>query len=227
MKPSFKAAIFDLDGTLIDSMGLWEKIDRKFLQKRGIVIPEDYVDMVKTMSFDKASRYTIDRFTLPETAEIVIQEWMEMALFEYAHTIPLKSGVLSYLHFLQEHQIKIGLATTNKAILYEPVLLNNGIHSFFSAFTTLSEVDRDKGHPDIYLLAANKLGIQAEDCIVFEDTLLGVTGAKQAQMTVIGVHDAYSAPDKAQILAQADGYIYDFEQMLTYHQKATDAAGPQ
>ena len=221
MNLSIQAAIFDLDGTLIDSMGLWEKIDHEFLSRRGIVTPNDYVEVVKTLTFNQSARYAIERFSLPDTEEMVIREWMDMALFEYSNNITLKPGALAYLKFLQKHQIKIGLATTNTPLLYEPLLRNNGVYDFFSSFTTLSEVERDKGHPDIYLLAAGKMEVSAQSCLVFEDTLLGVTGAKRAQMTVIGVYDESSASEKAQIATQADGCVCNFEQMLKYHQSGS------
>jgi len=218
---AIQAVIFDLDGTLIDSMGLWVIIDQEFLSRRGITMPDDYVQTVKTMSFADSSRYTIERFALSDTADMVIQEWMDMAVFAYANKVPLKPGVLSYLQFLQKNRIKIGLATTNTVLLYEPVLRNNGVYDYFSSFTTIKEVSKDKGHPDIYLLAARKLGADSRSCMVFEDTLLGVTGAKKAQMKVIGVFDAHSAADKEQIMEQADIYIYAFEQMMTCHEKGS------
>ncbi|MDR1160533.1 MAG: HAD family phosphatase, partial [Syntrophomonadaceae bacterium] len=113
MMSCIKAAIFDLDGTLIDSMGTWEKIDHIFLNKRDISVPEDYVEIVKTMSFEKAAIYTIDRFGLPDSQEAVVREWLNLALNEYSASIELKPGVRTYLHFLSQQRIKLGIATTN------------------------------------------------------------------------------------------------------------------
>ena len=85
----FKGAIFDLDGTLIDSMGVWEKIDREFLKKRNISIPSDYIEKINSMSFKKVAKYTIERFKLKESPEELIKEWNEMAIYEYSNNIKL------------------------------------------------------------------------------------------------------------------------------------------
>ncbi|MDR1615505.1 MAG: HAD family phosphatase [Syntrophomonadaceae bacterium] len=214
MMAFFKAAIFDLDGTLIDSMGIWETIDYIFLNRRDINVPDGYVEIVKTMSFEKAAFYTVERFGLPDSKEEVIQEWLKLALAEYSSNIELKPGVRSYLRLLSQQGVKMGVATTNQACLFEPVLHNNGVYNLFSAFTTLDEVEFDKSCPDIYLLAADKLKVKARECVVFEDTLMGVTGAKRAKMKVVGVFDRYSIGDQAAIIAKADKYIYDFHEMM-------------
>ena len=147
----FKGAIFDLDGTLIDSMDVWEKIDLKFLQKRNITMPKDYIEIVNSMSFEEVAKYTIERFNLRETEEELIKEWNEMAVFEYSHNIKLKPNVKEYLEKLKINNIKIGLATSSPKKLYEPVLKNNGIYDYFNAFTSVEDVKKDKSYPDIYL----------------------------------------------------------------------------
>ncbi len=215
---AIQAVIFDLDGTIIDSMGTWENIDHSFFTNRDLSLTSDYLSAVKTMSFSKAARYTKARYDLPESEEEIMQEWMKVALVEY-EKIKLKQGVREYLTWLNNNDIKIGLATTNIPPLIEIVLKNNDVSHLFSAITTGSEVSRDKSHPDIYLLTAQKLAVNPENCIVFEDTLVGVTGASKANMIVIGIYDAYSAKDKEQIQELATDYRYGFGQMVYNHQR--------
>ncbi len=209
-----KGAIFDLDGTLIDSMGVWEKIDIRFLEKRGILLPAEYVQAVKAMSFIDAAEYTISFFALKESPEDIIREWNEMALYEYSHNIRLKPGAREYLKMLKVGNTKIALATAAATQLYEAVLKSNGIYTLFDEFATLSEVTRNKRHPDIYLLAAKKLGIAPSHCVVFEDVLAGVLGAKEAGMRVCAVYDSYSALEKPMISSLSDRYIESFEELL-------------
>ena len=83
----FKGAIFDLDGTIIDSMNVWEKIDIEFFEKRNIDMPNDYMEKVNIMSFEEAAKYTIERFNLKESKEDLIKEWNEMAIYEYSNNI--------------------------------------------------------------------------------------------------------------------------------------------
>ncbi len=210
----FKAAIFDLDGTLLDSMGVWEKVDYDFLAKRNLTVPEQYVKTITPMSFTEAAQYTVDLFHLNEKIPDIIGEWNNMVLYEYGHNISLKPHAREYLEFLKQQHIKIGTATSLPKLLYEPVLKNNGIYELFDALTSTAEVSRGKEHPDIYRLAAKKLGVAPGDCIAFDDILEAITAIKAAGMKAYGVYDSYSAHQKAAILAIADGYVRDFNEML-------------
>ena len=210
----FKGAIFDLDGTLIDSMGVWEKIDREFLKKRNISIPSDYIEKINSMSFKKVAKYTIERFKLKESPEELIKEWNEMAIYEYSNNIKLKPYVKEYLIKLKDNNIKIGLATSSSRILYEPVLKNNHIYEYFDVLTSLEDVKRDKSYPDIYLLVADKLKLNPQDCVGFEDILVAVNTMKKADFKVIGVYDKYADSEVEEIKKISDRFIYDFKELL-------------
>ncbi len=209
-----RGAIFDLDGTLADSMGVWEEIDRAFLQKRGICLSPEYTEKVKTMGFADAARYTAEHFGLPESPERIIEEWNRMALWEYGENIPLKPGAKAYLKRLKGMGVPIALATASAPPLYEALLKNHGVYDCFDAFVSPMDGVRDKRYPDIYLLAARRLGVAPEECVVFEDILAGVRGAKAAGMRVCGVCDPYSAAERPLIAALTDCYIESFEELL-------------
>lgn len=210
----FKAAIFDLDGTLIDSMGVWEKIDKEFLKKRGKSIPIDYIEKINSMSFREVAKYTIERFNLKESVEELIKEWNEMAIYEYANNIKTKPNVEKYLKKLKENNIKIGLATSSPKVLYEPVLKNNNIYDYFDVLTSLEDVKRDKNYPDIYLLVAKILNLNPQDCVGFEDILIAVNTMKKANFKVIGVYDKYSNFETDKIKKVSDKFIYDFKELI-------------
>ena len=210
----FKAAIFDLDGTLIDSMGVWERIDTVFLQRRNIEPSLEYFTAVRTLEFQKAAEYTVSRYNLIESTEDIIKEWTEMSIDEYTHNISMKSNAKEYLTYLKENHVKIGLATASHQDLYEPVLKNNGIYELFDSFTTVCEVERGKGFPDIYLLAAKKLAVSPKDCIVFEDVLPGIQGALAANMRAYGVFDVHSEFEKEKMIELSHAFIYDFKEMM-------------
>ena len=190
-----KAIIFDLDGTLIDSMYVWHKIDIDFLAERGLKVPPDYEQAIKTMHFETAAEYTIARFGFKETPQEIMSIWLNMALNEYAHNVRLKDNAEELLKRLKTLSVKIGIATSSKPILAEPV----GV---------------DKRHPDIYLLTAKKLGVKPEECIVFEDIIDGINGAKLAGMKTIAVYDEGSADDVEVLKSIADKYIYSFTELL-------------
>lgn len=211
---NFKGAIFDLDGTIIDSMGIWEKIDIKFFEEINIPMPLDYIKIINNMSFEESAIYTIKRFNLKESKENLIERWNQMAMFEYAHNIKLKPNVRTYLEKLKENNIKIGLATASPQELYESVLKNNKIYDYFDAFTTLQEVKKDKNYPDIYLLTSEKLGIYPEECAVFEDILIGINTCKKANFKTVGVYDKYAVNDLEKIKNSCNRFIYDFKELL-------------
>ena len=206
-----KAYIFDLDGTLLDSMGVWLDIDINFLSKRGISVPIDYADRISAMSFPEAAAYTIKRFGLPDSIEDLIREWNEMAAYAYGHTVQMKPYTKEYLSKLRERGAKIAIATSSVPELYEPALRNHGIYDWFDVICCSDEVGCGKSRPDIFLYTANKLGVKPCDCIVFEDILIAVKSAKSVGMTVYGVFDKSSETDWEQIKKTADGVIYDFQ----------------
>lgn len=212
--PDFKAAIFDLDGTLIDSMGVWEKIDVEFLAKRGLTLPETYTQEVCSKNFPEAAAYTIALFGLKESAEDIIADWNRMAIDEYSRRIRLKPHAKEYLLFLKGRGVRLGTATALPRALYEPVLKHNGVYRLFDAFASVGEVSRGKESPELYLLAAERLGVAPGDCAAFEDVLRGIRGIKAAGMRPFGVYDRYSEKDQEQIRQICERYIADFAELM-------------
>ena len=203
--------IFDLDGTLLDSMDVWESIDIDFLEKRGIVIPDNYIETVLSMSFPEAAAYTINRFSLPESVDDLIKEWNDMALCAYGNSVQMKPHAKEYLTALHKQGVKMAIATSLPVKLYEAVLHNHDIYSLFHVRCSTDEVAYGKSHPDIFLYTAKKLGASPCDCVVFEDILAAIKSAKGIGMTVYGVYDKSSESDWKQISKIADGVIVDFK----------------
>ncbi|MCT8977505.1 HAD family phosphatase [Clostridium sp. CX1] len=213
MLKNIKGAIFDMDGTLIDSMWVWTKVDEEYLEKRNIKLPDNLKEEIEHMSFSEVAQYFKNRFDLPDSIEEIQSEWNHMAIHHYTHDVKLKAGAKEFLSLLKSKGIKIGLATSNCKLLIEIALKNNDIYHFFDSISTTDEVIRGKDFPDIYLLAAKKLNLQPEECAVFEDILPAVKGAKSAGMVVIGVHDLYSEYQKQDIINHADMYISEYDEL--------------
>lgn len=209
-----KGAIFDLDGTLLDSLGVWYDVDVKFFKNHKIEMPKDYQDAVKNMHFPTAAFYTKERFSLPDSVESIIDEWRELCFEAYENSIRLKDGAYEFIKYLRENNIKIAYATANEENLCKAVLTANGVWDCFSVKSYVSETEKSKAEPDVYLLAANRLGVSPKDCIVFEDILQGVKGAKKGNFTVCGVYDIFSDKDSEEIKRNADFYIKSFKELI-------------
>lgn len=189
----FKGHIFDLDGTLTRSNHVWSKIDEEFLGKRGIKVPEDYFKQVSAMNFEQAAVYTNDRFSLGENIQDIMKEWFDMAVYEYTNVIELCGNAGEYVRKLKEQGRKIALATASTEELYKPVLKRNGIYDCFDCFVSTEQVERGKGFPDVYELAAEKLGLEVKACVVYEDIVEGIKGAKAGGFFAVAcLNDHYS-----------------------------------
>ena len=209
-----KGAIFDLDGTLLDSMGVWRQIDIDFLGRRGFEVPEDYLKAITAKNFKDAADYTITRFGLKERAEDIMDEWFAMAIDAYTYHVELKPYVGEYLKQLRSRGVKIAAATSSDVRLFEPCLKHHGIYDWFDAFSVTTEVKRAKGFADVYQNAAKIVGLPAVDCGGDEDILKGVEGAKMGGFYTVGVEDVHSFYEKEEIRREADRYIVSFEELV-------------
>ena len=213
--PDFTAAVFDLDGTLFDSMGFWNSIDASFLARHGIAeVPEDYLlDIAHLGAYDTAL-YTKKRFGFSESPEEMMNEWHSEALKYYEKNVQLKAGAREYLEKLHNAGIKLAVATASSEDLYVPALIRLGLRDMFSGAAEVSECERKKGFPDVYELACSRMGVRTDDAVVFEDIYIAVKGAKNGGFRTVGVYDASSARDTERIKAEADAFIYSFEELL-------------
>lgn len=212
--PAFRGAVFDLDGTLLDSMHVWVDIDYAFLRSRGLPEEMAYFERIKQISIREAADYTIARYGLSDTPEALIAWWVEMARRAYHDEVPLKAGAHDYLMLLKEKGVRLSVATACAPELYIPALKRLGIYELFDAFASLHEVTRGKSEPDVYLLAAQRMGVSPTDCIVFDDIIDGIRGAKKGGMTTVGVYDDSSREQRSEIESAADYYIESFAELL-------------
>lgn len=211
---TYQAIIFDLDGTLIDSMQLWRRVDAEFLNKRDIEVPDDLFDHLPSgNSFIQTAQYFIDRFGLADSVESVMAEWTDMVRRHYANDVPLKPGAADLVQTIAAAGIPIGLGTSNSMELATTVLSANGIWRYFNSAVTGDMHLMGKPFPDIYLRCAQALGVPAERCLAVEDTLTGVQAAKTAGTTVYAIYDDDSLPQWPQIKELAHRAFQDYHSL--------------
>ena len=209
-----KAVIFDLDGTLADSMWIWKEIDIRFLQSRGLPMPADLQRSIEGLSMAETAVYFRERFGLRDSVEELMGEWNEMAYRTYATEVRWKPGAEIFLETLREGGIRTGIATSNSPELVDAFLSAAGARGMFDCVVTANEVKRGKPAPDVYLEVKDRLGVSPEDCLVFEDILPGIEAGHNAGMKVCAVYDDYSRDVDEQKRKLADYYIRDYFELL-------------
>ncbi|MDP8201352.1 MAG: HAD family phosphatase [Candidatus Tenebribacter burtonii] len=211
----YKAVIFDLDGTLIDSMGIWIKIDKEYLEIRNIPVPDNLFKDVKTgNSFTEICQYFKDKFDLPESIETIGAEWTDMVEEHYKTDIKLKPGAIELIEFLHVNTVKMGIGTSNSKYLAETVLQANNVLQYFESIVAGCEEIKGKPYPDIFLNSAEELRIDPAKCLVIEDTLQGVIAAHNGGMDAFAIFDDNDTHDVEKLKLEADFYAEDFQEIL-------------
>jgi HAD superfamily hydrolase (TIGR01509 family) len=211
---NIKAILFDLDGTLVDSMGIWGEIDREFMSERGLAVPENLQQQIEGLSMNETAQFFKETFHLEESEEELMQIWNQMALEHYKHAISLKPGALAFLEDLKRRGILCAIASSNSPFLVEACLKAHGIKKYMGTFVTAGEVGSGKPNPDVYLEAAKRLGVAPQDCLVFEDILPGIMAGINAGMKTCAVWDDYSSDVWEEKKELADYWILDYNELL-------------
>ena len=214
MLKDIDAVIFDLDGTLVDSMWMWESIDIEYLAQFGLEFPQDLQSKIEGMSFSETAIYFKERFNISDSLDKMKSDWNKMAYEKYLHDVPLKEGVREFLEYLKLNKIPAGIATSNSRELVDLIINKHNINEYFTSIRTSCEVEKGKPSPDIYLLVAMDLIVEPERVMVFEDVVQGIMAGKNANMRVCAVYDKFSEKDEKQKIRLSDYYIRSMAEVL-------------
>ena len=209
-----QAALFDLDGTLVDSMWMWTEIDIEYLRRFGKTFSPKLQKDIEGMSFTETAVYFKETFSIPDSIEAIKADWTRMSIDKYAHEVKLKPHAEALLKKLKTLGFQLGISTSNYREMVDACLDSLGVAHYFDAVCTACEVKRGKPSPDIYLHTAERLAVKPSGCIVFEDIPAGICAGKAAGMTVVAVDDAFSAAEEPEKRRLADFFIRDFWELL-------------
>lgn len=215
MLENIQAVIFDLDGTLMDSMWIWEDIDITYLKKFGKECTPGLQQIIEGMSMTETAIYFKKIFQIPDSLEKMKSDWNDMARDKYLNEILPKPGAREFVQYLREKGIKTGIASSNSWELIEGVLKANEMEHLFDSIHSCCEVENGKPSPDIYLLVAKELGVNPQHCLVFEDVPMGILAGINAGMKTCGVADEASEDQREEKQRLADYYINDFRELLS------------
>lgn len=205
-----KGAIFDADGTLLDSMEIWEKVTPDYLAKRGHTLTVEMEKKLYSMSLEEGTEYIHDLFGLSETPEQIKAEILATIEDFYKNIVPLKPGVYEYVKKLAAENIPMCVASAGNKELMEAAFTRLGLLQHFKAIITCTELNVNKSVPDIFNKARDILGTKTEETAVFEDSLVAVKTAKAAGFIVVGVDDIFNQDDTQAIKENSDLFIKDF-----------------
>ena len=210
-----KGAIFDFDGTLFDSMFIWDTVGEVFLRSIGIEPSEDLQKVLKPMSILQSAEYIREKYTIPLTVKEIIGGINRTAEGFYFNKVQPKEGVTTLLEQMEEQGVKMCIATATERYQVEAALKRCGIESFFSEIFTCTEVGHGKDEPDIFRRAMEYLGTTKANTVVFEDAYHAAKTAKADGFITVAVYDPHEE-SKTQLRSVSDLFLESFTQTNTF-----------
>lgn len=209
-----KGAIFDVDGTILNSMSVWHKVTDNFFKKHGLILTAQKAAQYKEMTLNESLPQINEEFGLGMTFEEIYEDFRTMVAIEYAENIQLKPNVDKYLKKLHNSGIKIAVATSGYEGMCKDAFARLGILDYIDAYAFSSEVGVNKGQPDIYFLAAKRIDTDVKDCVVFEDIVQGIVTAAKAGFGTCAIYDDTNADETELLKQHSDRYITGWLELL-------------
>lgn len=198
---SQRYAIFDMDGTLVDSMPYWRNILPEYL---NMPISEEYKEKIAAMNITDSIALTIQKFNLRKNPQTIFDEISELMYNHYVSDVPLKAGVAEYLKKLQANNVRMCVASASPPALVKAVMEHHDIIDCFDFLCSTEDGFPDKNHPDIYLYCAEKFKSAPPETAVFEDSFSAIKTAKKANFKVVAVYDDTQKKYWDEIIKHAD-----------------------
>ncbi len=211
-----KGAIFDLDGTILDSMFIWSEIGYKFLEEKHIQLPPGADDQFTTMSLMEAAEYYIKHFDNTATIESIVGDINRLVEGFYFNEVLKKDGITEFLEYLRNKDVKMCIATATDKYMVEKALERNGIRHYFSEIFTCNGVGAGKNTPVIYDVSLDHLGTPKENTFIFEDALYAIETANKAGYNLVGIKDVSEKAPEEEIAKLCNYFIQSYEDIYQY-----------
>lgn len=207
--------VFDLDGTLTDSNGLWVEVDREFLSRRGLTITQEYEDEVGRRLFPSAAQFTRDYYHLPDQPQDIMAEWEGLAAHHYQHRVELKHGALAFLEQCRREGRDMALFTACRPSLGRLVVERFGLDGYFRHIVYAEQLGLDKHNPRCLTQLCQILNVPPHHCTLFDDNPFNCAAARATGMTTVGVYDPFYRHRQREMQAVCHRYVRSLAQFLT------------
>lgn len=208
-----KSAIFDMDGTLVDSMTMWASVGSGYLKSLGHQLTQEMEDRMRVMSLLETCQMCKDEFDLAETLEELVQGIFTRIRHFYQNEVEPRPGVVAYLDKLQAQGVEMYLATATDRPLLEAAMTHTGLSKYFKGYITCAEAGAGKDQPAIFEQALAKLQGDVETTVVYEDSVVAIRTAKAMGFQVVGIYDEVAHMHQEEIKALSDVYIQSFTEL--------------
>lgn len=211
---NIKLFLFDLDGTILDSLKIWNDIDLLFFKNHNLIMGEDYHIAIAPLTLEETATYTKNIYKLDIDEEQIMKEWSDLAIKEYAENVNLKKGVKEFLDYLKNKNVHLAIATSCNEEMFKPCLERYGIVSYFEHFYTSQNLKINKSNTNFFKEILNEYKIEPDQILFFEDSLASMKCAKSLGFNVVAVMDKKWEKQKEEIIASSDDQIEDFSQFI-------------
>ncbi|WP_313343298.1 HAD family phosphatase [Sedimentibacter sp.] len=211
---NLKFAIFDLDGTLLESMEAWNNLGRDLLYPKGVKVPDNLNDIIKPMTLRESAEYFQTAFKINLSVDEILNEMSIIMEAKYKNELELKPYVKEYLIKLKNNNVKMCIASATPLNMIEAALKRLDIIDFFEFISSCDEVGVGKNQPDIFYYAAKKLKAEPSEIAVYEDADFALITAKEANFYTIGVYDKFFHDKRKNIELISDIYIKSFKELI-------------
>ena len=206
--------IFDLDGTITDTNGLWAEVDREFLTRRGLRSTPAYLDGVSSTIYPIAAQFARDYYGLPDSPEAIMAEWDSLAERHYRGLAPLKPGAAEFLRQCHREGRPLALFTACRPLLCRTVLERFHLWELFDRTVFAEEIGLEKSDPACFARLSELVGVPLKECTLFDDSPENCAAAAKAGMKTVGVYDAHYAHRQKELKAVCHRYVRSFEELL-------------
>ena len=226
MKNSEKfVLLFDFDGTLVNSMPCFSETMYRVINDEKLEYPENIIEILTPLGYVGSAKYITEVLGSKENEASLVKKMHEYAYDGYANSITLKDGVWDFLHSRKADGYSLNVLTASPHAMLDPCLKRNGVYDLFDNLWSSDDFPVPKSNPEIYRMAAERLGREMSEIVFVDDNVGAVGAAMRSGVSVIGIFDESSAMDREAITEIADGYAESFSDIPLIAEKIKRESG--